>query len=110
MKLLPSLATQALVNQTFLAVISLVIMAAMTRKADESKGTALDPSGIERRLDAIIHVLLRQTEVQEMNTRGRIALLKEIGLKDSEIAGILGRTRSYVASELSVLRRESHGK
>jgi hypothetical protein len=85
-------------------------MAAMKGKANESKGTAPDTSGIERRLDAIIHILLRQTEMQEMSTRGRIELLSEIGLKDSEIARILGRTRGYVASELSLHRKEIHGK
>jgi hypothetical protein len=85
-------------------------MAAMTSKANETKRRTLDTSGIERRLDAIIHILLRQTEMQEMSTRGQIELLSEIGLKDSEIAGILGRTRGYVAGELSLLRRRSHGK
>ncbi len=69
-----------------------------------------DIGGIERRLDAIIHILLRQTEVQEMNARNQIEMLSRLGLSDQEIARILGRTRGYVASELSIIRRGSHGK
>jgi len=71
------------------------------RQRSKEKETA---EGIEKRLDAIIHILLRQTEVQEMSTRKHIELLNRLGLRDSEIARILGRTRGYVASELSVIR------
>lgn len=60
--------------------------------------------GIERRLDAVIRILLNQTEVQESSTRSHIQLLSELGLTDTEIARILGRSRGYVASELSVIR------
>jgi len=76
------------------------------KRSDEGASTA----GIERRLDAIIHILLRQTEVQEMSTRKQIEVLDRLGLRDSEIAGILGRTRGYVAGELSVVRRGSRAK
>ncbi len=76
------------------------------KRADDTASTA----GIERRLDAIIHILLRQTDVQEMSAREQIEVLDRLGLRDSEIARILGRTRGYVASELSVVRRGSRGK
>jgi DNA-binding CsgD family transcriptional regulator len=68
--------------------------------------------GIAKRLDAIIRILLRQTEVQEMSARGQIQLLEELGLSDAEIARILGRSRGYVASELSKMRTggKAHGK
>jgi DNA-binding CsgD family transcriptional regulator len=68
--------------------------------------------GIEKRLDAIIRILLKQTEVQESSSRAHIQLLSELGLSDAEIARILGRTRGYVASELSVIRSggKTHGK
>jgi len=79
----------------------------MARKGTEETAST---AGIERRLDAIIHILLRQTEVQEMNAREQIQVLDRLGLRDSEIARILGRTRGYVASELSIVRRESRGK
>jgi hypothetical protein len=82
----------------------------LARKTKERTEGVFDTSGIERRLDVIIHVLLKQTEIQEMSSRGQIALLSQIGLKDTDIAGILGKTRGYVASELSILRRGSHGK
>ena len=59
---------------------------------------------IEKRLDVIIRILLKQTEVQESSSRVHIQLLSDLGLTDAEIAKILGRTRGYVASELSVMR------
>ena len=65
----------------------------------------LDTKGIEKRLDAMIRILLRPTEVQEMSSRDQIALLYSTGLSDAEIANILGRTRGYVASELTALRK-----
>ncbi len=60
--------------------------------------------GIEKRLDAIINILLRQTKLQEETSRRHIALLSSNGFSDIEIAGILGRTRGYVASELTQIR------
>ena len=69
-----------------------------------------DARRIEKRLDAMIRILLRPTEVQEMSSRDQIALLHSTGLGDSEIANILGRSRGYVASELTQIRkREKSG-
>ena len=84
----------------------------MARKLAKGQPSTTDVEGIERRLDALIHILLRQAEVQEMSTRRHIELLNNLGLRDAEIARILGRTRGYVASELSVIRSggKSRGK
>jgi len=79
----------------------------MPKKETNKDKEAADFDGIERRLDAIIHILLRQTEAQEMSTRDQIGTLSRLGLRDWEIARILCRTRGYVASELSKVRRRS---
>ena len=79
----------------------------MPRRGKSRKPTSdtWNAESVGRRLDAIIHVLLRGSSVQEMSTRDHIELLSRHGLRDVEIAGVLGRTRGYVASELSILRR-----
>jgi DNA-binding CsgD family transcriptional regulator len=66
----------------------------------------LDTVGIERRLDVLIRLMLRPTDVQEMTNREQIALLSSAGLRDTEIANILGKTRSYVASEMTQVRKK----
>jgi IS30 family transposase len=62
--------------------------------------------GIERRLDAVIGILLKQTQLQEQPSRSHIALLSSMGFKDTEIATILGKTRGYVSSELVEIRKK----
>jgi DNA-binding CsgD family transcriptional regulator len=62
---------------------------------------------VEKRLDVVIHILLRQTQLQEMTSRDHINFLSSLGLRDVEIARILGRTRGYVASELSKIKSKS---
>jgi len=64
-----------------------------------------DMDGVEKRLDAIINILLRQTKLQEGSSRAHIALLYSIGFSDSEIARVLGKTRGYVSSELALIRK-----
>jgi hypothetical protein len=61
--------------------------------------------GIERRLDAIIGILLKQTDLQERSSRDHIAMLSSMGFKDVEIARILGKTRGYVSGELVEIRK-----
>lgn len=69
------------------------------------KGDEKGHEDITRRLDAIIRILLRQNAVQEMNALEQIMLLDSSGLKDREIAAILGRSRGYVSSELARIRK-----
>lgn len=64
---------------------------------------------ITKRLDIIIGLLLRQQKDKNTSNRQTIKELNDMGLKDFEIARILGRSRSYVASELTQLRK-SKGK
>ncbi len=65
-----------------------------------------DFDDITRRLDAIIRILLRQNQVQEMSSGEQIVLLKTAGLTDIEIARFLGRTRSYVSSAATLTKRK----
>ena len=71
----------------------------------------IDWTAITKRLDALLYILMKQVKVQEMSTREQIGLLNSIGLKDTEIARIFGgKTRGYIASELSQLRKKKRGK
>jgi DNA-binding CsgD family transcriptional regulator len=72
-----------------------------------AKGEKTDVTAITRRLDAIIHILIKHTQIQEMTARDQIILLRSVGLKDAEIASILGKTRGYVSSEVSKVKSRS---
>lgn len=65
---------------------------------------------VTRRLDVIIYLLLDQKKQQGKSNRDIIKELSEFGLKDSEIAKMLGRSRSYVASELTQIRKLAKSK
>ena len=73
------------------------------RSLSEQGNERLD--GVERRLDAIIGILLKQTDLQERSSREHIAMLSSMGFKDVEIARILGKTRGYVSGELVEIRK-----
>ena len=75
-------------------------------KQDEKKGY----EDVVKRLDALIRINLRLSQVQEMTARDQINLLNTVGLSYSEIARILGRSEGYVASELSLNKKRKGGK
>ncbi len=58
------------------------------------------------RLDALIALAVRREIKSDdsLKMRDMIALLASAGLKYAEIAAILGKSPSYVASELTVLK------
>lgn len=60
---------------------------------------------IIKRLDVVIYLLLKQSQEQDTTTRQMIKELNDIGLKDYEIAKIFGKSRSYISSELTLLKR-----
>ena len=60
---------------------------------------------VVNRLDAIIRILLRQNNIQEMTTADQIMILNSSGLKGSDIAKIMGKTRSYISSVLSTRKK-----
>ena len=61
-----------------------------------------EESAILRRLDTIIALLARDSK-REMGEN--MVILSDAGLKSAEIAGILGRSDSYVRGELSRRRK-----
>lgn len=66
----------------------------------------IDIDEITKRLDVIIYLLIKQTKEKDETTKKEmIAELFEWGLKDFEIANILGKTRSYVSSEITKLKK-----
>jgi len=66
----------------------------------------IDLGEITKRLDIIIYLLIKQTQEKgESTKKDMIAELFEWGLKDHEIAKILGRSRSYVASEITKFKK-----
>lgn len=69
----------------------------MPKVESDSKETA-----VSRRLDAIIALLARDSK-KEMGEN--IGTLSNAGLRSAEIAKILGRSDSYVRSELSRRRK-----
>lgn len=60
---------------------------------------------ITKRLDVIIYLLLKQNQEKGATTRQIIKELNDIGLKDYEIAKIFGKSRSYIASEVTLLKK-----
>ena len=67
-----------------------------------------DITGINRRLDVIIGILLHPTKFQEASNRRKIALLSNLGLTNQEIAKLLGVSSGLVAKEKSVLKKEGN--
>lgn len=65
--------------------------------------TSEDTLAITRRLDAILNVLLESMlfEGKRPTIRIRIRLLRQAGLRPSEIGRILGKTQQYVNSVLA---------
>jgi len=61
---------------------------------------------VVKRLELIIYLLLKKGEHEgQITKREIIKELSEWGLKDYEIANILGRSRNYVAKEISQLKK-----
>ena len=62
---------------------------------------------ITKRLDVLIGLVIQnvQRDGKNANIRGQIQILSGLGLRPAEIAGILGKTNSFVNKELTLLRR-----
>lgn len=74
-----------------------------------SKEKSIETDEITKRLNVIIYLLLKQSQEKGETKRQMIKELKDIGLKDKEIAEIFGRSQSYISSELTKLKK-SKGK
>lgn len=60
---------------------------------------------IQKRLEVLIYLQLRRNEIEEMNVGEQFVLLKRLGFDDSEIANLFGKTRGYVSSEITRLKK-----
>ena len=65
-----------------------------------------------KRLDVLINLALkREMANNALTARDAIGFLNNLGFTDTEIANILGRSRSYISSELTVIRkRKDHDR
>lgn len=69
------------------------------------ENTETNMEEVTKRLDVIIYLLLEQKRQGGTSRRDIIEQLTDLGLKDSEIARILGKTRSYVSSEVTLIKK-----
>jgi hypothetical protein len=62
---------------------------------------------ITKRLDVLIGLVIQnvQREGKNVNIRGQIQILSGLGLRPAEIAGVLGKSNTFVNKELTLLRR-----
>ena len=65
-------------------------------------------------LRVIVALLLRQSHEGVLSLREQIKILDNVGLKPAEIAGIVGRSNTYISKELSLCKtkkiNKNHGK
>jgi hypothetical protein len=55
---------------------------------------------INKNLEFLIYVNLRQNEISEMNAGEQIFLLKRFGFSDGSISEMFGKSKSYISSEI----------
>lgn len=71
-------------------------------------------NGIERRLDAIIRMLMEGQRAQEndkkLTKNDQVLILDAVGLTDAEIGKIVGWPKKDVGSQLSKLRKVNKKK
>jgi len=56
---------------------------------------------IKERLDILIYLQLRRSDVESMTLGQQIFLLKRLGFTNHEMANLLGITTNYVSSEIT---------
>ena len=64
-----------------------------------------DDEAIEKRLDALIYVVLNQARLNDLTAEQKIQELKGLRFTDTEVAKIIGKTRGYVSSVTSRARK-----
>ena len=58
-----------------------------------------------RLLRVIIALLLRRKDQEVLTLKQQISTLNDLGLRPTEMAQILGRSRNYINKELSQIRK-----
>ncbi|MGI0072600.1 MAG: hypothetical protein ACREA3_02165 [Nitrosotalea sp.] len=56
---------------------------------------------IKERLDLLIYLQLRRSDIESMTLGQQIFLLKRLGFTNQEMARLFGTTTSYVSSEIT---------
>jgi len=64
---------------------------------------------INKNLELLIYLNLRQNEISEMTSGEQIFFLKRYGFSDGVIADLFGKSKSYVSSEI-VKQKKRSGK
>ncbi len=64
-----------------------------------------ESAALRKRLDALIYISMNLKRFETMTAEKKILELKSLGFGDTEIAGIIGKTRGYVASVTSKARK-----
>ncbi len=64
-----------------------------------------DDDELVKRLDALIYLGMNQARLNDMTSEQKIRELKGLGFTDTEVAKIIGKTRGYVSSVTSGLRK-----
>jgi len=63
---------------------------------------------INKNLELLIYLNLRQNEISEMASGEQIFLLKRFGFSDGIIADLFGKSKSYVSSEIVKQKKRSN--
>ena len=62
---------------------------------------------INKNLEFLIYINLRQNDISEMTTGAQFFLLKRFGFSDGVIADLFGKSKSYVSSEIAQQKKRS---
>lgn len=69
--------------------------------------TEVTSAQILSRLDILIRILLTDKEALPKSSRDRIVWLSQMGLRNAEIAVLLGTTANHVAVEISKSKKKA---
>lgn len=77
------------------------------KQENSNSHSASSPEAI-RKLDVIIYLLAKSyMNTNKIQMRKVISEFHNIGLKDGEIANIFGKSKSYISSELTQIKKSS---
>jgi hypothetical protein len=78
---------------------------------EEKNGLSEKVDKLISRIDVLINIALKyQVTNQKVSIREQIGFLNSLGLNYKDIAGIFGKSPSYISSELTLLKKKNGGK